>query len=91
MGRMSTEHRLVQKIIDGLNVLDIDPVTVGALLSLSSNYAIQKRLYLICMKLLYNWAIDYDSGDFPDDMAEVVVNSKRIVEAFERKGGMNPN
>lgn len=89
MAARSPSLRAAEKIIAALNNHDIEPVEVAAFLSFASA-TIQGMLYKVCLKLLYNWAAQYDSNDYApgSDFEGVCINAKRIVEAFERKGGM---
>lgn len=89
MAARSPSLRAAEKIIAALNNHEADGVEIAAFLSFASE-AIQSTLYKVCLKLIYNWAADFDASRYTAGSAYegVCINAKRIVEAFEKKGGL---
>lgn len=85
----SLDRKVAEKIIAAMAGMEVNPVIVGSFLSFASE-ELQARLYLVSMKLLYNWAAKFDASEYTpgSEFEGVCINAKRIVEEFERKGGI---
>ena len=79
------EAALAQRILDGLNVLDIDSERVAGLVSQASP-AVKLRLWRFIRMLLWIWSREYDAGVLGDTDAEMrmKINSKKIVEFMDK-------
>jgi len=83
------EHALAQRILDGLNVLDIDPERVAGIVS-NASPAVKLRLWKFIRQLLWLWSQEYDAGMLgPDDTSmRIQINSKKIVEFMDNNSVM---
>lgn len=81
MSRQSSEEKLANAIVRGLNVLDLNVDFAAGMVS-QAGAQIQIRLFKFFMRLVEIWARRYDQGEFDgiDEYTNVLVYAKRIDE-----------
>jgi len=86
MGPRSPEAKLANKIIEGLNVVQINTGFIAYMLYQKSGGVIQKRIFDIFMHLVKHWCVMIENGEFDTDNYDVGINAMRIKDAMEKHG-----